>query len=155
MALAHSTFPLPFSGSERLVPLAERVRFAAGTRIFQQGRRAGCFWVITHGSVHLELHVPERRPAVVETVHTGELLGWGSMVPPYSWFFTGVAVSPVEALAFDAADVRQLCETDADLGLSLARHAAAVVARRLRNTHARLIALYVTDNSASWRGSPE
>lgn len=155
MALAHSTSPLPFRGSERLFPLAVRETFPAGTRIFQQGRRAARFWVVTHGSVHLELHVPEHRPAVVETVHTGELLGWGSMVPPYTWFFTGVAVTPVEALAFDAVAVRRLCETDMELGLALTRHAAAVVARRLHNTHARLIALYVTDSSVPSLGPLE
>lgn len=152
MALARGALPLPFGGSERLLPLADRVTHPSGTRIFQQGRRAGCFWVITHGSVHLELHIPEHRPAVVETVHTGDLLGWGSMVPPYTWFFTGVAASPVEALAFDAAAVRRLCETDPELGLALTRHAAAVVARRLRNTHARLITLYVTDSPGSRPG---
>ena len=152
MPLARGTLPLPFSGSERLLPFADQVSYPAGTRIFQQDRRAAHFWVITHGSVHLELHVPEHRPAVVETVHTGDLLGWGSMVPPYTWFFTGVAVTPVEALAFDAAEVRRHCETDLELGLALTRHAATVVARRLRTTHARLITLYVTDRPGSPAG---
>ena len=133
---------LPFPDAEGLTPLSTHVAFAAGTRIFRQGRRADCFWVITHGTVQLELRIPGRRAEVVETLRSGELLGWGWMFPPYVWQFTAVATTPVEALQFDGVAVRRLCEENAETGLAVTRFVADTVVRRLRNAHARLIDAY-------------
>lgn len=135
---------LPFPGAERLMPLSTPVSFPAGTRIFRQGRRAHGFWVLTRGSVQLELRVPGRGSAVVETLHSGELLGWGWLFPPYTWQFSAVATTPVEALQFDGTAVRRLCEEDTATGLAVTRYIADTVVRRLRSAHARLIDLCAT-----------
>lgn len=155
MAVARSGSMLPFPGGERLMPLAAHVSFSAGTRIFRQGRRADCFWVITRGNVQLELRVPGRRSEVVETLHSGELLGWGWLFPPYTWQFTAVATTPVEALQFDGVAVRRLCEDDTETGLAVTRYIADTVVRRLRNAHARLIDAYLAGSPASPLEGPE
>lgn len=142
MAAAKSRNAVPFPGGERLMPLSTQVSFAAGARIFRQGRHADCFWLLTRGSVQLELRVPGRRSEVVETLHGGELLGWGWLFPPHTWQFTAVATTPVEALQFDGVAVRRLCEEDTETGLAVTRHIADTVVRRLRNAHARLIDVY-------------
>ncbi len=155
MGTTYSKATLPFPGGERLMPLSAAVSFAPGTRIFRQGRQADCFWVITRGTVQLELRVPGHGPEVVETLHSGELLGWGWLFPPHAWQFTAVAATTVGALQFDAVAVRELIAEDAATGLAVTRYVADTVVRRLRNAHARLIALYLTDRTTSSVEAPE
>src|SRR3954451_23919276 len=123
---------LPPEGRNRLMELAHEVSFPAGARIFEEGRRADRFWIIHTGSVSLDLHVPGRRAAVVETLGPGDLLGWSWLFPPYAWHLGAEATSPVRAVEFDATVVRALCEADPVLGRAIARRVAEIVAHRLQ-----------------------
>ena len=49
---------------------------------------------------------------------------------------------PVEAVEFDAAVVRDLCESDPVLGRAVYRYVAETVADRLHHTRVRLLDLY-------------
>jgi CRP-like cAMP-binding protein len=57
---------------EQLLRLAHEVSFEAGERIFDEGGRADRFWIIRSGTAVLDLHVPGRRAAVIETVGSGQ-----------------------------------------------------------------------------------
>ncbi|MDB1087307.1 cyclic nucleotide-binding domain-containing protein [Streptomyces sp. ACA25] len=133
---------LPPEGRERLMATARDVSFPAGTRIFEEGHRADRFWIIRTGSVTLDLHVPGRRAAAVETLGPGDLLGWSWLFPPFSWHLGAEALSPVRAVEFDARVVRELCDTDPVLGRAVARRVAEIVAHRLQSARTRLLDLY-------------
>ncbi|AVZ77835.1 hypothetical protein SLUN_35620 [Streptomyces lunaelactis] len=122
--------------------LAREVSFATGERIFNEGRKADRFWIIHTGTVVLDLHVPGRRAAVIETLGAGELLGWSWMIPPPHWHLGAEASSPVGAYEFDAAAVNELCEKDPELDHALRTYVAGVIAHRLRATRTRLLDLY-------------
>ncbi|WP_055586615.1 cyclic nucleotide-binding domain-containing protein [Peterkaempfera griseoplana] len=126
-----------------LTDLAREVSFPAGVRIFEEHRRADRFWVLRRGGVDLDLHIPGHRPSVIETVHGGDLLGWSWLFPPYLWTLGARTRTPVEALEFDAAEVRARCEADPAFGQQLVLRCAAVIGRRLRTTRTRLLELYV------------
>ncbi|MFE0630604.1 Crp/Fnr family transcriptional regulator [Streptomyces sp. NPDC058864] len=133
---------LPPQARERLRQLGHQVSFPAGARIFEEGQRADRFWVIHTGSVSLELHVPGRQAAVVETLRHGDLLGWSWLLPPYSWHLSAQAQSPVRAVEYDATIVRALCEADPVFGRAVSRRVAEIVAHRLQHTRTRLLDLY-------------
>ncbi len=122
--------------------LARPVRFSGGTRIFEEGSQADRFWIIRSGSVALDIHVPGRHAATVETLGSEDLLGWSWLFPPYVWHLGASVLVPVQALEFDAKDVRALCEEDADLGRALYHQVAGIVARRLHASRTRLLDLY-------------
>src|SRR5262249_39875285 len=107
-----------------------------------EGHRADHFWIIRTGSVSLDLHVPGRRPAVVETLGHGDLLGWSWLFPPYSWHLGAQAQSPVRADEYDASIVRALCEADPVVGGAVPRRVAEIVAHRLLHARTRLLDLY-------------
>jgi CRP-like cAMP-binding protein len=125
------------------------VSFPAGARLFEEHRRADRFWVLRSGGVQLELHIPGRSPAVVETLGSGELVGWSWLFPPYLWTLGAQTRTPVHALEFDAARVRDLCEADPAFGYALVLRCAAVVGDRLRTTRARLLSLAAPAGSSS------
>ncbi|MFH8409197.1 cyclic nucleotide-binding domain-containing protein [Streptomyces sp. NPDC018019] len=133
---------LPVEHRERLMALAREVSFPAGLRIFEEGRRADRFWIIRTGAVQLDIRVPGRRAAVVETLHPGDPLGWSWLFPPYGWQLGAETLSPVRAWEFDAQEVRALCHEDPVLGHALVLMYAEVIGDRLRCARTRLLDLY-------------
>ncbi|SFC47846.1 cyclic nucleotide-binding domain-containing protein [Streptomyces aidingensis] len=127
---------------ERLPAAARDVCFPAGARLFDENGDAGRFWIIRTGSVTLDLQVPGRPPAVVETLGPGDLVGWSWLFPPRTWHLGAAALSPVRAHEFDAARVRSLCEADPVLGRSVARRVAEIIGHRLGTARIRLLDLY-------------
>ncbi|MEV7869941.1 cyclic nucleotide-binding domain-containing protein [Streptomyces sp. NPDC088124] len=127
---------------EQLMSLAREVSFATGERVFDEGGRADHFWIIHTGTVTLDLRVPGRRAAVIETLGPARLLGWSWLVPPHRWHLGAEASSPVRAYEFDAATVRELCARDPALDHELCTYVAGVIARRLRAARVRLLDLY-------------
>ncbi|MEU9991827.1 cyclic nucleotide-binding domain-containing protein [Streptomyces sp. NPDC048045] len=133
---------LPAEHRERLMCLAREVSFAAGTRLFEEGRRADRFWIVRTGTVALDLHVPGRRPAVIETLGRGELIGWSWLFPPCIWHLGAETTSPVRAWEFDAEAVRTMCADDPAFGRDIAVWVGRTVAQRLHASRVRLLDLY-------------
>ncbi|WP_031223687.1 Crp/Fnr family transcriptional regulator [Streptomyces roseochromogenus] len=136
------TMALSTEYRDRLMRLAREVSFDAGTRLFEEGRRANRFWIIRTGTIALDLHVPGRRPAVIESLGHGELVGWSWHFPPYLWHLGAEAMSPVRAWEFDAESVRVLCAEDPGFGRAIAVWVGQVVAQRLHASRIRLLDLY-------------
>ncbi|MGW6316583.1 Crp/Fnr family transcriptional regulator [Streptomyces sp. NPDC055099] len=133
---------LPAEHRERLMRIAREVSFEAGTRLFDEGRRADRFWIVRAGVVALDLHVPGRQAAVVESLGHGELIGWSWHFPPYVWQLGAKAMSPVRAYEFGAPAVRAMCADDPEFGRAIAVWVGRVVAHRLHASRTRLLDLY-------------
>jgi CRP-like cAMP-binding protein len=128
--------------AETIQALGTPASFLANEEIFGAGDRADVFFLIQHGRVALELHVPDRGTIVIETLGPGELLGWSWLIAPYRWQFDARAVDPVEAVAFDAASLRATIERDHDLGYALYVSFGRVLLERLQATRHRLLDIY-------------
>lgn len=133
---------------EQFMSHAREVSFAAGERIFDEGVKADRFWIIHTGTVALDLHVPGRQAAVVDTLGAGRMLGWSWLVPPHHWHLGAEATSPVRAYEFDAAAVREMCAKDPELDHELCTYVSGVLARRLRSARVRLLDLYAPHGAA-------
>ena len=142
---------LPAEYRGRLMSLAHEVRYPAGIRLFEEGGRADHFWIVESGTVALDMRVPGRRPAVIDTLGSGELLGWSWKFAPYRWRFGAQTVGPVRAYEFDARAVRQLCEADPGLGQAVAEWAGETLVRRLQAARTRLLDLYAPYGSGTLR----
>lgn len=117
-------------------------RFAAGEPLFRAGEPAERFYVIRHGSVALELPVPQHEPVTIETLHDGELLGWSWLFEPHRWTFDALALEDTSAIAFDGTCLRGKCESDHELGYQLMKRFAAVLTDRLQATRLQLLDVY-------------
>ena len=125
---------------DALATMASEVMFPAGHRIFAEGGHVGSFWLIESGYVALDVQVPGERPVIIGTVGIGGLLGWSWLLPPYQWAFGAVCVTEVRAIEFRAPAVRDRCAADPDLGRELTQRMLQVLAGRLQDTTAALIA---------------
>ncbi|MFJ3921785.1 Crp/Fnr family transcriptional regulator [Streptomyces sp. NPDC090022] len=141
---------LPADCRARLMEMAREVNFAEGTRLFREGGHADRFWIVRSGTVTLDVHVPGRRAAVVESLGAGELVGCSWLFKPYAWRLGAEAMTPVRAYEFDAARVRQLMDADPAFGSAVGHWVGQVLAHRLQATRIRLLDLYAPYGSGSF-----
>ncbi len=121
---------------------ASNVHFDQGAVIFREGEQADTFYLIRHGSVALEMFVPARGSAVIETIEAGDVVGWSWLFPPYRWHFDARVLTPVRATSFDGACLRGKCDDDPALGYDLMSRFAQVLIERLQWTRLRLLDIY-------------
>jgi CRP-like cAMP-binding protein len=140
---------LPAEYRERLMGHAREVSFDIGARLFEEGRRADRFWIIRTGTVALDLQVPGRRAAVIDSLGHGELVGCSWHFPPHLWLLGAETTSPLRAWEFDAQAVRAQCAEDPEFGRAIAVWVGRVVAQRLHATRVRLLDLYAPYGSGS------
>ncbi|MEW6297049.1 MAG: cyclic nucleotide-binding domain-containing protein [Thermodesulfobacteriota bacterium] len=125
-----------------VVGCASNVRFDAGQFIFREGEAANQFYLLRHGTVRLEIFVPERGPLIIQTLGAGDVLGWSWLFPPYRWHFDARAAALVRAIALDGKCLRTKCEDDHDLGYALVKRFAHVMMQRLQATRLQLLDVY-------------
>ncbi|MFB7806383.1 Crp/Fnr family transcriptional regulator [Streptomyces virginiae] len=140
---------LPADCRSRLMEFAREVNFDEGTRLFHEGGRADRFWIVRSGTVTLDVHVPGRRAAVIETLGAGELVGCSWLFKPYTWRLGAEAMTPVRAYEFDAVEVRSLMDSDTAFGSALGHWVGQVLAHRLQAARIRLLDLYAPYGSGS------
>lgn len=128
----------------RLSEIGRPVAYPAGGRVFAEGEAADRFWLVEKGVVALDLQVPGRGAAVIETLAGGSVLGWSWLHRPYRWQFGAVAREPLETIAFDAGAVRERCDADPALGYAVLGLFIPVLTARLQATRLRLLDLYGT-----------
>jgi CRP-like cAMP-binding protein len=114
-------------------------RFNAGETIFREGDPANRFYLILSGKVAVESYVREQGFKVIQTIGTGEVLGWSWLFPPYYWHFDARAVESTEALFFYGTPLRTECETDHELGYELLKRMAEIMLQRLQATRRQLL----------------
>jgi CRP-like cAMP-binding protein len=120
----------------------ETARYAAGEPLFRAGERADRFFLIRHGSVALELAVPQHEPITIETLHEGEVVGWSWLFEPHRWQFDAHACDDTAAIVFDSACLRGKCDAHHELGHQLMRRFASVLVDRLQATRLQLLDVY-------------
>ena len=125
-----------------IVGCAKNVRFDEGEIVFHEGDPAEQFYFSREGLVAVELMIPQRGFATLQTVSEGEVLGWSWLLAPYRWRFGARTLQPTRALAFDGKCLRGKCEEDHDLGYELLKRFTNVVTERLEATRLQLLDLY-------------
>ncbi|MFE5486343.1 Crp/Fnr family transcriptional regulator [Streptomyces sp. NPDC056527] len=132
---------------DRLLQHARPVDFPEGTRLFEEGSYADRFWIMRTGTVTLDVRVPGKRPAVIDSVSAGELLGWSWLFAPYRWHFGAEAMTRVRADEFDATTIRILMDADPSFGSALGHVVGQMLAHRLFSARVRLLDLYAHHGS--------
>ncbi|MEU4732921.1 MULTISPECIES: Crp/Fnr family transcriptional regulator [unclassified Streptomyces] len=140
---------LPAAYRTKLMSTAREVDFPDGARLFNEGGHADRFWIVRTGVVALDVHVPGRKAAVIESLGPGELVGCSWMLAPHRWRLGAEATTPVRTHEFDAAVVLALMEADPAFGASIGRWVAQVLAQRLHAARVRLLDLYAPYGSGT------
>jgi CRP-like cAMP-binding protein len=125
---------------KQLAMLAEEKRVPAGETMFYEHDPADCLYVIVQGEVNISYTLGNGQQRVVDTLVDGDLLVWSAMVEPYRTTGIGTTAKETQLLAIPAAPLRELCESDPELGARLMNQVVKLLAHRLVGARVQLAA---------------
>src|SRR6185369_2380414 len=126
---------------EKLASLATRVRFSEDQIIFVEGDECPDFYLIASGLIALEIVAPDHTFRV-QTLSSGDELGWSALLMGRGKHFQARALERVEALAFDGGDLLAACKRDPQFGFVFMHCLLGVVAQRLQVTRLQLLDMH-------------
>jgi CRP/FNR family cyclic AMP-dependent transcriptional regulator len=130
---------------EHLALLAEcagSVRFGEGSFMFREDEVADRCFLIREGKIALEIAAANRGSIIVQTLATGDVVGFSWLLEPRQWQFDARVIEPVQAIALDGICLRQKCADDPRLGFELMELVARLAIQRLQATRLRLLDVY-------------
>jgi len=120
-----------------LTESATRTTFAAGEFLFREQEPANRCYLIQNGRVALEAWELSGGPELIQTLGSGDVLGWSWLFPPFAWHFSARAVDPVKAIVLDAGHLLAASDNDHDFGYELMKRVSRLVIERLQATRNR------------------
>ena len=114
-----------------LAELATIVSFQADELIPVEGQRSKCLYLITDGSVAVELRSPTF-VVCVQALAPGQVFGWSALLEDHDTLFQVRAREQTAALRLDGAALRAACLSDTLPGTELLQRTLKVVAGRVR-----------------------
>jgi len=126
--------------------ITNEVKYEKGQILFNIDDDANKCFLLLEGGIDLHYVVvdeyePElRKEFVVGTINPGELLGISSLVEPYKYTATAVAINESRLLDTDAVAFRELCAENPELNYGVQHMVAKATMERLHATRVLLAA---------------
>ena len=128
---------------QKLYSMGSEVFFRKNEVIFREGDECGVFYLLTSGSVILEMSV-SNYVLGIETLAPGDEFGWSTMLMRDRRHFQARAREAASAMAFDGAALIRACKEDPVFGFAFLYRLLGVVSRRLQATRMRLLDTYAS-----------
>ena len=119
-----------------LAGFASEVTFDENEVILQDCRRSTSFYLLTSGSVAVELRTPSY-VVCVQALTLGQVFGWSALLEHQDTLFQVRARERTTALRLDGAQLQAACKADSTLSSEILHRALQVVAGRVRATEIR------------------
>ncbi len=126
----------------RLAQCANNVVFDAGAVLCTEGTPAKSFFALRAGRVNVGVYVPSKGLVTLETLQSGDIMGWSWVLPPYRWHFDAVAVEQVRAVELHADCLLPYFEENPAAGYHLMTAVARIMEERLESARIRLLDLF-------------
>ena len=121
---------------------ATKMNFKQGHFLLTQGNNADYFYIISSGRVHIEADAGDKGPVTIESLGSGDILGWSWLIPPYKWRFDALVLEPTSVIAFEGKRLRALCEENKQFGYEMLKRVTHVITHRLLATRMKLMEFY-------------
>jgi CRP-like cAMP-binding protein len=128
--------------TDLLVGCAENVRYPKDAYLMHEGQPANDFFLIRAGKVEISIHGAQYGKLTVQTLESGEMVGWSWLVPPYRARFDAVSLEDTRALRFDGECLRGKCDQDPATGYELLKRVSSMLAQRLESSRIQLMDVY-------------
>jgi len=120
----------------KLASLATEATFAENEVILVDRQQSRYFYLVTSGSVNVELHTPIFTVSVL-AVGPGQAFGWSALLDHQDTVFQVRARERTAALRIAGPDLAQACRDDGELGVEILLRTLQVAAGRIQATEAR------------------
>jgi CRP-like cAMP-binding protein len=111
----------------KISKLMHRITIQEGEVLTQKGEGAHSFYVILSGNYMVSFDNDR-----AFTLHEkGQIIGWSSIVTPFKYTGTAVALTRGEALSMSSEDFRQLLQEDARISEKMMLKISAIISQRM------------------------
>lgn len=130
----HMTFfqGFPPAMMAALRPLARHERYPPETHLLREGEDADRFYIIRDGVVTIS-SLEDLDASPIQTLGVGEAIGWSWLAAPFVWAFDAITRTDTTVLAFDAVQLRKLCDEHPEWGYIFMKRLVYVFALRLKH----------------------
>ncbi len=121
----------------------QRNTYKAGEFIFREGVMAKDFYVLEDGEVSLLVALrkedsKEAAQVPVDTITTGDIFGWASLVAPYTRNMSAICIKPSTVISVSGAKLNEFMDHNHSLGYEVTKSLVRVIGRRLRDLQGKL-----------------
>lgn len=128
---------------ELIAGCASLVKFDKNHMILKEGETADNFYLIRSGKIGVDMHVPNQEHITIDTVSTGDVLGWSWLFAPYQTHFDAKVLESTRAISFDGKCLRKKIDQDHNLGFHIMTQFVKIIQDRLQASRLKLIEMYV------------
>lgn len=107
--------------------------------LFHHGTQANCFYLMTSGSISVEVVAIEGPSLQLQNLGPGSVIGWSWLIAPYKWAFQARAEEPTQIVEFDGNAVLSRCEADPKFGYELLKRFSALMSERLQYSRMKMM----------------
>ena len=130
-------FPKAFV--KELAECTWEMEFQKDQYIFWSGGDAEYFYFVRDGAVDLIAQTEEQGRVTIETLESGDVLGWSWLYPPHRWHYDAQATKPTHVIVLDGKRVLEKCRANHELGYELMSRFGRIMLERLMYTRKRLL----------------
>jgi CRP-like cAMP-binding protein len=124
---------LSYSEAAQIFAISKTTRVNEGESLFEMGNPAHTFFVILSGDYMIYFS-----DGSAFTIHQrGDITGWSTVVRPYQYTGTAIALTDGEVLTFDGSELLRLVQGDAALGDKIMAKLYAKVGERIAFAQSR------------------
>ena len=115
-----------------LAKIAEEIESEQGQYFHQEDDDIRKVYIIIEGEVTLLTTLPQQgKEIVINTLGTGDVFGWTSLLPPYTAGASAKSGTNCKLIEFDAGDLRTKFEDDYEFGYLMMIKIAQIIRERL------------------------
>ena len=115
-----------------LASIAEEVEYESGHYFHQEGEDIGKVYIVVEGEISLITSLPQQdKEVVINTMGTGDVFGWTSLLPPYTAGSGAKSVSKCKLIEFGSAELREKFQADYKFGYLMMIKIAQIIRERL------------------------
>jgi CRP-like cAMP-binding protein len=138
----HFLHDFPDAYLEPLASVASLKEYAPGAAVFREGQKESRLYLVAKGAVSLEFCTPGMGCKRLQTVGTGELLGWSPVLGLSDMTATARVLEQTRLIVLDARQLVTLCEHNPRFGYEFMRRTALALSQRLSATRLQLLDVY-------------
>ncbi len=115
-----------------------------GETLHKEGEKENLFYIVSEGSLGIEIHVPGHGQVLLYNAEPLDLVGWDSMTPVARHRITTIKAQKKSSLIyFDGGALIELCDDDHELGYVIMRRLTNVIATQMLTMRLKFIDLFM------------
>lgn len=114
----------------------------AGTVLYQEGDLCERLYLVSSGLVALDMCMPRQGCTRILTIGPGEIIGWSALFADATMAVRASVLQDGTLIALPAAELRQLCDDDHDIGYAIMQQISVALSRRLLATRLQMLDMF-------------